>query len=61
MAILVIVGPTKEGWAMQKKYVVRLTDAEREILNGLVKKKHVSSQKVLRARVLLKADSDGPQ
>ena len=46
---------------MQKKYVVRLTDAEREILNGLVKKKHVSSQKVLRARVLLKADSDGPQ
>ena len=46
---------------MQKKYVVRLTDAEREILNGLFKKKHVSSQKVLRARVLLKADSDGPQ
>jgi Homeodomain-like domain len=46
---------------MPKKYVVRLTDAEREALNVLVKKKRVSSQKVLRARVLLKADSDGPQ
>ena len=46
---------------MQKKYVVRLSDAEREILVALVKKKRVSSQKVLRARVLLKADADGPQ
>ena len=45
---------------MQKKYVVRLTDAEREMLNGLVKKQRVSSQKVLRARVLLKSDADGP-
>jgi hypothetical protein len=45
---------------MQKKYVVRLTDAEREIVNGLVKKRRVSAQKVLRARVLLKTDADGP-
>jgi len=45
---------------MQKKYVVRLTDAEREVLNVLVKKQRVSSQKVRRARVLLKADADGP-
>ena len=45
---------------MQKKYVVRLMDAEREMLNGLVKKQRVSSQKVLRARVLLKSDADGP-
>lgn len=45
---------------MQKKYVVRLTDAEREMLNGLVKKRRVSAQKVLRARVLLKTDADGP-
>src|SRR5437762_11528694 len=44
---------------MQKKYVVRLTDAEREILNSLVKKRRVSAQKVLRARVLVKADADG--
>jgi hypothetical protein len=46
---------------MQKKYVVRLTDAERDALNVLLKKKRVWSQKVLRARVLLKADSDGPR
>ena len=46
---------------MQKKYVVRLTDVEREFLSILLKKKRVSSQKLLRARVLLKADSDGPQ
>ena len=45
---------------MRKKYVVRLTDAERELLNGLVKKQRVSAQKVLRARVLLKTDADGP-
>jgi Homeodomain-like domain len=45
---------------MQKKYIVRLTDAEREILNGLVKKRRISVQKVLRAQVLLKADADGP-
>ena len=45
---------------MQKKYVVRLTDIEREILNSLVKKQRVSAQKVLRARVLLKTDADGP-
>lgn len=46
---------------MQKRYVVRLTDAERDALNVLVRKKHVSSQRMLRARVLLKADSDGPR
>ena len=47
---------------MQKKYMVRLTDAERETLNWLVKnkKRRVSAQKVRRAHVLLKADVDGP-
>jgi hypothetical protein len=45
---------------MRKKYVVRLTDVEREALNSLVKKQRVSFQKVHRARVLLKADADGP-
>src|SRR5712691_652075 len=49
-----------EGWAMQKKYVVRLTATERELLHCLVKKPRVASQKVLRARVLLKTDADGP-
>jgi len=45
---------------MQKRYVVRLTDSERETLNRLVRTRRVSSQKVRRARVLLKADADGP-
>ncbi len=45
---------------MQKKYVVRLTDSEQEILNALVKKQRIAAQKVLRARILLKADADGP-
>jgi hypothetical protein len=45
---------------MQKKYVVRLTDAEREALTRLVQKPRVSAQKARRARVLLKADADGP-
>jgi hypothetical protein len=35
---------------MQKKYVVRLTDSERDLLSCLVKKQRVSAQKVLRAR-----------
>ena len=45
---------------MQKKYVVRLTDQERDELQGIVKKLKGSSQKVRRAQVLLKADADGP-
>ncbi len=45
---------------MQKKYIVRLTAAERETLNRLVKKRRVSAQKVRRVQVLLKADADGP-
>lgn len=45
---------------MQKKYVVRLSDAERDTLIQLVKKRCVSAQKVRRAHMLLKADADGP-
>jgi hypothetical protein len=45
---------------MRKKYIVRLTDAERELLAGLLKKQRVAAQKVRRARILLKADADGP-
>jgi hypothetical protein len=51
---------TKEGYAMLKKYIVRLTDEERETLNRVVAKFKGSSQKVRRAQVLLKADADGP-
>ncbi len=43
-----------------KKYVVRLTDAERETLQQIARKFKGSSQKVRRAQVLLKADADGP-
>ena len=46
---------------MHKKYIVRLTDAERGTLKELLKKKRVASQKVRRAHVLLKADADGPR
>ena len=45
---------------MVKKYVVRLTDAERKSLEAVVSKLRGTSQKVQRARVLLKADADGP-
>jgi len=45
---------------MNKKYIVRLTDTERERLRGIVKKLSGGSQKVKRAQILLKADADGP-
>ena len=45
---------------MNKKYVVRLTDAERSELTEVVKKLKGTSQKVRRAQILLKADADGP-
>src|ERR1043166_4511113 len=51
---------TTEGSAMQKKYIVRLTDTERATLTEVVKKLKGSSQKVRRAQILLKADADGP-
>jgi Homeodomain-like domain len=51
---------TKEGCTMPKKYIVRLTDVERETLNLVVGKFKGSSEKVRRAQVLLKADACGP-
>jgi hypothetical protein len=45
---------------MQKKYIVRLSKQEREILAEVVKKLKGGGQKVRRAQVLLKADADGP-
>ena len=45
---------------MEKKYVVRLTDGERETLWGVMKKGKGSSQKVRRTQMLLKADAHGP-
>lgn len=46
---------------MQKKYIVRLTEEERQRLEQVVKKLKGSSQKVRRAQILLKADVDGPR
>jgi hypothetical protein len=43
-----------------KKYLVRLTDAEREALQQVVGKFKGNSPKVRRAQVLLKSDADGP-
>jgi len=45
---------------MQKKYVVRLTDQERDELQGVVKKLKGTGEKVRRAQILLKADAGGP-
>jgi len=46
---------------MYKKYVVRLSEEERQVCRGVVKKLKGSSQKVRRAQILLKADADGPK
>ena len=45
---------------MQKKYIVRLSDEERQELHHVIKKLSGTSQKVRRAQILLKADADGP-
>ena len=45
---------------MQKIYVVRLTDQERDELREVVKKLKGTGQKVRRAQILMKADADGP-
>ncbi len=45
---------------MRKKYIVRLSQEERETLKELLKKRGVGAQKARRARILLKADAAGP-
>jgi len=45
---------------MQKKYIVRLSQEERELCEQVVDKLKGTSQKVRRANILLKADADGP-
>jgi hypothetical protein len=44
---------------MQKKYIVRLSRTERNVLQEVVKKLKGNSQKVRRAQILLKADGNG--
>jgi hypothetical protein len=45
---------------MNKRYIVRLSDEERQVCQDVVKKLQGTSQKVRRAQILLKADADGP-
>lgn len=45
---------------MNKKYIVRLTDQERDELTTVMKKLKGTSEKVRRAQILLKADVGGP-
>jgi transposase len=43
----------------EAKYVVRLTEEERQSLQGLLSGKRIAADRALRARILLKADLDG--
>jgi transposase len=43
----------------EAKYVVRLSEEERQLLDGLLSGKRVAADRALRARILLKADLDG--
>jgi transposase len=45
---------------MPKKYVVRLTSEERELLQDLVSKGKTQAYRIRHAHILLKADADGP-
>lgn len=45
---------------MNKKYVVRLTDGERAQLTALISKGKTAARKLTHARMLLKADVEGP-
>ena len=44
---------------MHKKYVVRLSEEERMVCQGIIKHLKGSSQQLRRAQILLKADADG--
>jgi hypothetical protein len=46
--------------SIYKKYVVRLTDQERGKLETLVRRGRAHARKLLYARILLKANADGP-
>lgn len=45
---------------MQKQYIVRLTEKERDRLCEVITKLNGTSQKVRRAQILLKCDANGP-
>lgn len=45
---------------MNKRYIVRLTDEERQELSELVSKGKAAAYKIKHANILLKVDADGP-
>ena len=45
---------------MNKKYIVRLTETEREYLEGIVSKGKAAAYKIKHANLLLKTDAAGP-
>jgi hypothetical protein len=45
---------------MYKKYVVRLSEEERQVCQDVVEKLKGASQKVCRTQIFLKADANGP-
>lgn len=45
---------------MNKKYIIRLSEQERQSCKDVIEKLKGTSQKVRRAQILLKADADGP-
>lgn len=45
---------------MPKKYIVRLSDEERQQLTELISKGKTAAYKIRHAHILLKADADGP-
>jgi transposase len=44
---------------MHKKYIVRLTEQEREQLDALIRKGKAAASKIRHAHILLQADADG--
>ncbi len=46
---------------MTKKYVVRLSEEERQRLRALISKGKAAAYKIKHANILLKADADGPR
>jgi len=49
-------GSQDGGWAVNKKYVVTLTEAERTMLEDLTRTGKAAARKITHARILLKAD-----
>jgi hypothetical protein len=45
---------------IEKKHIVRLTEAERDVLREIVETQNGSREKVRRAKILLRVDANGP-